>query len=301
MVNALGAGFAHFPSDVLPATKELLALGDQLAACVTAARRHGIRVHAWKICWNLERAPQEFVDRMKREGRLQSSDTGQVLPWLCPAQAENLRHEKDSVREMVRRYDLDGVHLDYNRFQNSHACYCDACRQGFEKSIRRSMPRWPEDAQAGELGNRYGEWRRGLITRLVRDLSGAIRQIKPSVKLSAAVYATYPSCANSIAQDWPDWVRSDYVAFVCPMNYTTNLTAFARLLANQSAIPGVRDRIFPGIGVTATESRLSAVQVIDQVLACRRTGAGGYALFDLSPALESEVLPALRKGLSRAP
>jgi hypothetical protein len=63
----------------------------------------------------------------------------------------------------------------------------------------------------------------------------------------------------------------------------------------------VRDRIFPGIGVTATESRLSAVQVIDQVLACRRTGAGGYALFDLSPALESEVLPALRKGLSRAP
>ena len=51
-----GAGFAHYPSAVLPRSKTLEQEGDQLAACLAAAKGTGIRVHAWLICFSSTRA-----------------------------------------------------------------------------------------------------------------------------------------------------------------------------------------------------------------------------------------------------
>jgi hypothetical protein len=57
--------------------------------------------------------------------------------------------------------------------------------------------------------------------------------------------------------------------------------------------------VYPGIGATATESRLDTVQVMDQIVALRKEGAPGFALFDLNRVLEKEVLPILSLGLTR--
>jgi hypothetical protein len=56
--------------------------------------------------------------------------------------------------------------------------------------------------------------------------------------------------------------------------------------------------VLPGIGVTAAESRLDPVQVIDQIQAVRRSGSPGFALFDLDTTLRAQVLPVLRLGVT---
>jgi len=90
------------------------------------------------------------------------------------------------------------------------------------------------------------------------------------------------------------------VDFVCPMNYTADTGNFGELTRAQMSLPDARGRVFPGIGVTASESRLDAIAVMDQIAALREAGAGGFVLFDLNRVLEKEILPVLRQGALRA-
>ena len=136
----------------------------------------------------------------------------------------------------------------------------------------------------------------GQITALVRDISALARAARPGIQVSAAVYGRYPLCVASVGQDWGQWLEEGLIDYACPMNYTTNLAAFTSWTHGQLALPGGRRGVLPGIGATATESRLDAVMVLEQIAAARAEGAAGFAIFDLNGVLESEILPALQKG-----
>jgi hypothetical protein len=81
------------------------------------------------------------------------------------------------------------------------------------------------------------------------------------------------------------------------MNYTESSAEFANLVRTQVAYPGAAGRIFPGIGVTADESRLDPAQVVRQIALARQAGCSRVLLFDLTGTLRDETLPALRQGL----
>jgi len=299
IVNVLWPGFAHYDSRLVPASDLADQQGDQLAACLAAAKRAGVRVHAWKVCWNLDRAAPDFIAKMRRDGRLQMTDTGEVVDWLCPSDPRNLKFEKDAVRELVGRYDVDGIHLDYIRMRDWHTCYCGGCRKRFETWSRTELAQWPGDVKKGKLRVRFLQWRAAIITRYVEDVSVFARKRRPDIKISAAVFGKYPQCVGSVGQDWALWLKKGYVDFVCPMNYTAELRRYAGYLDAQLKLPNTSGRIYPGIGVNARESRLSAVDVIDQIRLTRRTKAGGFTLFDLDGRLETEILPILKRGVTR--
>lgn len=44
---------------------------------------------------------------------------------------DNSPLERDSMLELARAYDVDGLHFDYIRYPNGHARYCDGCRQRY--------------------------------------------------------------------------------------------------------------------------------------------------------------------------
>lgn len=295
-MNALWPGKAHYPSTVLPRSETFRLYGDQMAAALAAARAHGIRMHAWKVCWRVETAPPDLMARFRAEDRLQKTDKGETIPWLCPSNPDNLQYEKDALRELLQRYDVDGVHLDYIRYKDSHACFCNGCRKRFEAHISNTVTRWPQDVQRLPLQPRFEVWRAGRVTRLVQDLSAFGRQLRPNLEVSAAVYGRYPLCMRSVGQDWGQWLEKGWVDFICPMNYTEDMTRFTAWTREQTALPGGGSRILPGIGVTATESHLGAVAVLDQIEAARKAGAGGFVLFDLNRTLADDILPML--GLS---
>lgn len=290
---------AHYNSRVLPTSDTLETLGDQLLPCVDAAHRNGLKVHAWKICWQVEGAPADVLKKLERKRRLQVSDKGETVNWLCPSQPENLALEKDSIRELVKNYDVDGIHLDYIRYNDGHTCFCSFCRDAYARDTGRSVASWPPPTDPWEKRKNYYRWRSGQITRFVRDVSVLAREIRPGIKISAAVYGKYPSCVEGVGQDWALWLKSGYVDFVCPMNYTANVSQYTDYVRAQLALPGAAGRVYPGIGVTALESRLDPVQVVDQIIAGRKEGAPGFTLFELNRVVEKEIFPVLNLGITR--
>ena len=299
--NVAWAGVAHYPSKILPQSKTFSQYGDQLAQCVTAAYKHGLEVHAWKITWNLEGAPKEFITKMREAGRTQVSATGKPLNWLCPSHPENVSLELESMLEIVANYDVDGIHLDYIRYPGSHACYCEECRKRFTLATRQKIEEWPAAVlpQTGTYSDQYVEWRTQQITRLVRLLHKRVREVDPDLKISAAVFGGYPACVTSIGQDWIAWANAGYIDFVCPMNYTENTDYFTELLVNQLALMPKDVAIYPGIGATASNSLLSPDAVIEQIYLSRYLGSSGWAIFDYSVDISETVLSALAMGVGK--
>ena len=319
--NMAWAGVAHYPSAFLPPSETFTRYGDQVEQCVQAARQHGLEVHIWKITWNLEDAPKEFIEKMRAAGRTQVSATGEPLNWLCPSHPENVKLELNVLLEIVENYDVDGVQLDYIRYPGAHACYCEECRKRFALATQTEIDDWPaavlpkgisvgepsrarqvgETSRARFLTNAYTEWRVQQITRLVRLLHKRARELKPDIKISAAVFGGYPACVTSIGQDWVAWAKAGYLDFVCPMNYTEDTTYFTNLLENQLALLPKGFTIYPGIGATATNSLLTADAVIGQIYLARLLGASGWTIFDYSVDISDTVLPAIRMGIGARP
>lgn len=298
-VNLLWASKAHYPSDVVPVSFSARALGDQAAACLEAARRHGLRVHLWKVCWNLEGASSDMLREFRAAGMLQTAADGRSLAWLNPAVAGAAERELKAIVEAARRYPFDGIHLDYIRYPERGSCFGPASRRAFEAASGRAVRQWPADvAGSGARSDEYRRWRAAVITEFVRRCRVELANIRPGMQLSAAVFADGADCPASVGQDWPLWLREGLVDFVCPMNYDDNLRRFAARCAAHAALPGASGRIWQGIGASSGESQLYADQVIEQVLEARRYGAAGFVVFDLSPSVRDHVLPALRLGLT---
>lgn len=299
--NMAWGGLAHYDSTVLPKSKKFAEYGDQISQCVNAAHKNGIEVHVWKITWNLEGAPKEFVEKMRKEGRTQVSAEGNPINWLCPSNPENVKLELNAITEIVQNYKVDGIHLDYIRYPGSHACYCTECRDRFIVASKQKIQKWPADVLpgTGKHSLAYKDWRVEQITRLVRLIHKRVRAIRPEVKISAAVFGGYPSCVTSIGQDWIAWAKAGYIDFVCPMNYTEDDKYFTDLLVNQLDLMPKGVSIYPGIGATASNSLLTADAVIGQIHLARFLGASGWAVFDYSVNISNTILPAIQIGVGR--
>lgn len=294
--NLLWAGTAHYPSRIVSPSDISRALGDQLRQAGSAAREAGMDMHLWKVCWNLGAAPAEQIAQWRRAGRLQRAADGEVLPWLCPSHPQNVAQEINAIREAAATGLLDGVHLDYLRYPGAHACFCDGCRRRFEEDLGRRADGWPAAARDGALAGRFQDWRCEQMTAFVRRVRQALREVDPRIKLSAAVYQNYPDCRRNVGQDWGNWLKKGWLDFVVPMNYTEYTGEFAAAVRRQCALPGASGRIYPGIGVTAAESRLTPDRVIEQIMQARALDCAGFVLFDLNATLAEETLPILRLG-----
>ena len=90
------------------------------------------------------------------------------------------------------------------------------------------------------------------ISLFVRTFSRMFRRARPGCALSAAVFPT-PEAAAKRGQDWPRWVKEEWVDFVSPMIYTESPTAFKRDLALCKAAASA-SALVPGIAACADEA-----------------------------------------------
>ena len=260
-VNVAGAGFAHYPSQVLPRSKTCSQEGDQLAQCLAAAKGSGIRVHAWILCFTATRSSPDRLEAFGKKGwRLKDRD-GRLTEYLDPSNKEVREHLIAAIDEMQAKYRLDGIHLDFVRW--------------YERSEK------PADAA-------------DVITRFVAETR---RHVKRPCWLTTAVLGKYPSCVAAVGQDWDLWLSGNLVDYVVPMDYTESLERFESFARQHATVASHARRTIAGIGVTANESRLDAKAVIDQINVSRRYGLAGNALFDLDTTLEKQILPYLRLGM----
>jgi hypothetical protein len=90
------------------------------------------------------------------------------------------------------------------------------------------------------------------ISLFVRTFSRMFRRARPGCALSAAVFPT-PEAAAMRGQDWPRWVKEEWVDFVSPMIYTESPIAFKRDLALCKTVAPA-SALVPGIAACADEA-----------------------------------------------
>jgi uncharacterized lipoprotein YddW (UPF0748 family) len=297
MPNMLWGGVAFYPSEVLPVSAEVATKGDQLAACVAACKKHGIQCHVWKVDWNLgHEVPPAFVEKMRAEKRLQQSFSGEEQPWLCPSNPENVKLEHDALMEVARKYDIDGIHFDYIRYPGADHCFCPPCRGRFESVSGKPVVNWPKDVQM--KGIRRGEWEtwcQNNITTLVRSVSEDIHQLKPAMKVSAAVFRNWDTDRHWVMQDWKLWCERGYLDFVCPMDYTENDGTYEGWMKRQTELAG-KAGLVPGIGASSSNNSLTADRVINQINLTRKYHTKGFILFNYGETEANHLLPMLKLG-----
>lgn len=261
-VNVAGAGFAHYPSKVLPRSKTYEQEGDQLLACVAAGKKANIRVHAWILCFTATRSSPSVLENFSKRGWRLKTKTGKLSEYLDPSNRLVQSYILAAIDEIQLKYpSVSGIHLDFVRW--------------YEQSVR------PKNAAQ-------------VISKFV---ASAKRRVVRPRWFTTAVLGKYPQCVNSVGQDWVSWIASNSVDYVVPMDYTENTNTFEEYLRQHASLKTHARKTIAGIGVTANESRLTSLQVINQIRLARKYNMAGVALFDLDRTLEVDILPYLRLGL----
>ena len=297
---------------------------DPLALLLEQAHAAGLRVHAWLNALSLstrrdaallaELGPDAvMVDRRGRsvldypsldlpepDRRWYRMGTPQV--WLDPAVPAVGQTLAALVGELVARYPaLDGVHLDYIRHPDVLPFipgsrfgvgldfgYGAASRARFQRETGLEAP------FGDALGNadRWDEWRRERVTEVVLRIASAARGAKPSIEVSAAVWAYADRSYLSLFQDWRGWLEDGLLDFVVPMAYTRD-DRLLRYVA-QAALGGVGgERVWVGLGSWLFESQPERARA--QLDAMRALGPAGIALFSYDAIAQA---PALRASLA---
>jgi len=297
--NMLWAGTAYYPSKVLPEYAGLAEKGDQIAQCLAACKKYGVKCHVWKVNWNTGgKAPKAFIARMVAEGRVQKLYSGEFLDeWLCPSNPSNQDLEVESMLEIVRTYAVDGVHFDYIRYPDANCCFCDGCRTRFEAVLGHGVEKWPEDTRKVDAVRRaWLDFRRSNIDSVVRRVSEQARKIRPGVQISAAVFPNWPADRNSVGQDWKPWCDKGWLDFVCPMDYMDSNGLFRRTVAAQKTYAG-KIPLYPGIGLSCWQAPRDAAKLAEQIKVLRELEVPGFTVFNFDSNAET-VVPLLRLGIT---
>lgn len=298
-VNVGGAGQSHCRANGIPPSPLLLSGVDTLADCLAAAHPLGIRVHAWVLAYSLESSSPAYLADLRGRGWILRDAAGKERLWIDPGNPEARAHLVAAYADIVRRYPVDGLHLDFVRYPDFPSALGAHSRSAFEAARGKAISVWPLSVEQGGAARReFMAWRTRQVTALVAGVRTQLRKESPGTWLTAAVFGKHPSCVEAVGQDWERWIELGLIDYAIPMNYTEDMGLLGTLLANQSRNSRLRNRTLSGVGVTAEESRLDASAVIGQVNLARGAGLPGFVLFDLDATLEQEILPVLRLGMT---
>ncbi len=274
-VNVGGIDFAHYASKVLPRSMTCRTNGDQLAACLAAARGTGVRVHAWLFCFNATRPTAAQRAAFEKKGWYLKDPSGKKLTYLDPSNPDLRWTLLRAAEELARSYPVAGVHLDFVRWYE---------RPAFAQATPEVWKRFRAERKSTS-GKVFAEWRTAKISSFVTAARAKVKGARPSAWFTVAVLGKYPSCIESVGQDWKSWLNGGQVDYIVPMNYTSDTAKYAGFVRVQSQSRVHARHTISGIGVTANGMDLTARQIKGQIAVARAAGLAGVAFFDLDDTL----------------
>ena len=303
--NVLWSGVAFYRSKLVPPHAGVAQDGDYLQEILDAAKPLGMQVHAWKVMWQFSEGWQAAAgvsQPFRAAGRLQVDAQGRELPWLCPCDERNRQYELAAIQELATAYAIDGIHLDYLRWDGDAVSFSALCRQRFEAWSKTRVKNWPQDVlAAGPLHAQWQGFKRDVITSFLRETRQALKRIKPALQLSVAVFPDAAQAQQAVSQDWPLWAREGLVDWIASMTYTEDAAGFKAAVQRQQALmvnPAVK--LYPGLQFTLAGGRTLALDAaVDQIKAVRDLGLHGFAVFEWRDHLQDNIGPYLRAGLLR--
>jgi len=121
-------GEAYFRSSYSPMGDGVQAGYDPLEYMTEECHKRGIQVHAWFVNGAYGAGQPKHVLDAHPTWAVDDGAGGAI--WYDFGKQEVRRFQSDLMIECLRRYDVDGLHLDYIRY-GPHLCYCDECQREF--------------------------------------------------------------------------------------------------------------------------------------------------------------------------
>jgi len=303
LVQVVGRGDAWYRSDLLPAPEPMRGEGrDPLGELLPLAHAAGLEVHAWVNCclvWSGTRAPRslrhvlhehpEWVARLN-DGRAMTRLSARQLErmrlegvYLAPAHPGVQRWLAEVVKELVTRYPVDGVHLDYIRQPAVAVGYDPTTRSRFALEHGADplhLERQPVALRA-RLDSLWDAFQEAQVTAVVRGIRDSVNAVRPGLPLSAAVVADSGTAIASRRQAWGRWLRDGLLDRAFLMCYAPPVgTVLGQMTA---AIDHVgADRVVPGIAMYNTPLSTAATKI----KAARAMGFPAVALYSYDSLYE---------------
>ena len=271
---------------------------DPLAEWVAASHARGLELHAW---FNPYRARHPSARSDLAASHVARREPGLVkaygdLLWLDPGQPRAADRLVDVVLDVVRRYDVDGIHID--DYFYPYPVSVAGVEQAFPDEDSLAAYR----AAGGAL--EHDAWRRNNVDRLVHRLWQAIRAERPGVMFGISPFGLprpdrRPAGVSGFSQyhklhaDVERWLAEGWLDYLAPQLYwplDSPGQPFVPLLQAWLALNPRARHVWPGLftsRIGAAERAYTADEVLAQVAAARRVPPGsGHLHFSMAALLQ---------------
>jgi len=289
-------GYTIYPSRLIERDPRFAGAIDPLPVMIDEAHKHGIEVHPWICVFRVGytkdkgailRAHPDWAE-IGRDGKDLSANGGYWISPCVPAARDFLA---SLYAELVSKYPVDGIHLDYIRYESDQKC-----RFGFNpiscELFKKQYGVNPIDIKPGTLDQYFWiKFRERQVNTFVQRIAQQTRALRPSAVISAAVAPYLDEARVSFMQDWPNWAANRWVDFLTPMSYSTDDGHYYRLINREKGEVNKTTLLAPGVGVFMHKD---VNQTLKQTASARELGIG-QTMF-ASSYIHSEQLKALKDG-----
>ena len=243
---------------------------DPLEFWVEEAHKRGIELHVWL---NPYRAHHSSGGAINNESMVRRSPENIVrlkngMYWFDPADQKTQDHVSDVVKDIVSRYDIDGVHFDdyfypYASY-NGGADFPDNTTWNAYKNKGGSLSR--------------ADWRRQNVNTIIERVYKEIKAEKPFVKFGISPFGIwkpgYPAGITGSSQydelyaDAKLWLNKGWVDYFSPQLYwPINSTgqSFPKLLEWWKSENTHNRHLWPGLNTVEVKSSDRNSEIVNQV------------------------------------
>ena len=217
---------------------------------------------------------------------------GEIYTNLNLANTEVREYIKRKIKEAIK-YDIDGIHLDYIRFQvNQGFSYDKATCEAFKKEYGYSPLDVHQDC-GSMVWCEWIKWNAKKVTTLVREIKKIVDNSGKNVVLGVDVFPDAETAKVLIGQDWELWARERLVDIICPMQYTNDFDVFRKSVKRAVRVVNKKCPVYAGIGISSSHNKNTPDGVVQEVKIAREQGADGVVFF-FGSSLTDEFMEKLK-------
>lgn len=289
---------------------------DPLQFAVEEAHKRGIELHAWFNPYRAKHPSSKYPLSSTHISRTQPElvKTYGKLLWLDPGEPKVQAHSLAVILDVVKRYDLDGVHVD-DYFYPYKEKGSDGKILDFPDD-----PSWQKYRQAGGTLKR-DDWRRNNVDTFIEKMYRAVKKEKAWVKVGISPFGIYrpgfPAQIKGFDQytelyaDARKWLWNGWLDYWTPQLYwhiEQRAQSFPVLLKWWVDQNKYNRHIWAGLYTSRTEDGSSKPYSLNEIpyqirIARGMEGADGHAHFSMKWLMQNRagLADKLRKELYTQP